>query len=197
MAVTVDLSVSLDLIAAGEDQTREHPFGSRLGDAEQLHAWMFEHPDDNADELAAMTAPAAYVMGRHMFGPDRGEWDLDWTGWWGPEPPYHGPVFVVCSRPRESVEMDGGTTFHFVTDGVEAAVAQAVRAAGDGDVAIAGGPTTINAGLRAGLVDELRLHIAPITVGEGLRIFDGVGELSLRPLSSRTTPHVTHVTWRR
>ena len=194
--VTADMAVSLDLVGAGRDQSREHPFGPRVG--ERLHqAWMFDHRDEHAEEIAAITTATAYVMGRHMFGPDRGEWDLSWTGWWGPEPPYHGPVFVLGDRPREPVEMEGGTTFHFVTDGVESAVAQAKAAAGGGDVSIAGGVTTLNAALAAGLVDELRLHVVPFTVGEGLRVFDGVPDLDLEPVAARATPDVTHLTWRR
>lgn len=197
MAVTADITVSLDLIGAGEDQAFEHPFGRRIGQGERLHTWMFDHAEENADEVAAITAAGAFIMGRHMFGPDRGDWDRDWQGWWGSDPPYHAPVFVLCSRPRESIQMEGGTTFHFVTDGVEAALAQARKAAGNKDVAVAGGPTTINAFLKAGLLDELRLHVVPITFGEGLRMFDGVSDLELVPVSSRTTPQVTHVTWRR
>ncbi len=193
--VTADMAVSLDLVGSGHDQSLEHPFGPRVG--ERLHPWMFEHGDENAEEIAAITAAGAYVMGRNMFGPDRGEWDLDWTGWWGPEPPYHGPVFVLAHREREPVEMAGGTTFHFVTEGLEAAVGRARDAAGARFVSIAGGPTTLNAALAAGLVDELRLHVVPITLGDGLRVFDGVPDLALEPVSSRTTPWVTHVTWRR
>ena len=193
--VTADMSVSLDLVAAGRDQSREHPFGPVIG--ERLHPWMFEHGDDNRDEVAAILRARAYIMGRHMFGPDRGEWDLAWQGWWGPEPPYHAPVFVLGSRPRESLPMAGGTAFHFVTGGIEAALERARDAAGDGDVSIAGGPTTLNAYLAAGLVDELRLHVVPFTVGDGLRVFDGVDDLAMVPVSSRTTPHVTHLTYRR
>lgn len=193
--VTADMSVSLDLVAAGRDQSREHPFGPVIG--ERLHPWMFEHGDDNRDEVAGILRARAYIMGRHMFGPDRGEWDLAWQGWWGPEPPYHAPVFVLGSRPREALPMAGGTTFHFVTDGIEAALERARDAAGDGDVSIAGGPTTLNASLAAGLVDELRLHVVPFTVGDGLRVFDGVDDLAMVPVSSRTTPYVTHLTYRR
>lgn len=192
--VTADISISLDLVAAGRDQSLEHPFGPKVG--HRLHTWMFEH-DDSADEVAAIVDAGAFVMGRNMFGPDRGEWDLDWTGWWGPEPPYHGPVFVLGHRERAPVEMEGGTTFHFVTDGLEAAVGRAREAAGDRNVSITGGVTTLNSALAAGLVDELRLHVVPITVGEGLRVFDGVPDLVLEPVASRTTPWVTHVTWRR
>jgi dihydrofolate reductase len=158
---------------------------------------MFEHGDDNRDEVEAILGARAYVMGRHMFGPDRGEWDPDWQGWWGPEPPYRAPVFVLCSRPREPLPMEGGTTFHFVTEGNETALARAREAAGDGDVAIAGGPGTLNAYLAAGVVDELRLHVVPFTLGDGLRVFDGVENLALVPASSRTTPYVTHLTYRR
>lgn len=193
--VTADMSVSLDLVAAGRDQSLEHPFGPVVG--ERLHTWMFEHGEESPDEVAAILRARAYIMGRHMFGPDRGEWDLEWRGWWGPEPPYHAPVFVLCSRPREPLPMAGGTTFHFVTEGLEAALERAREAAGDADVSIAGGPSTLNAYLAAGLVDELRLHIVPFTVGDGLRVFDGVKGLAMVPASSRTTPHVTHCTYRR
>lgn len=192
--VTADMAVSLDLVGSGRDQSLEHPFGPHIG--ERLHTWMFEH-DETADEVAAIVDAGAFVMGRNMFGPDRGEWDLDWTGWWGPEPPYHGPVFVVAHREREPVEMAGGTTFHFVTEGVEAAVARAREAAGGRNVSIAGGVSTLNAALAAGLVDELRLHVVPFTIGDGLRVFDGVPDLALEPVASRTTPWVTHLTWRR
>lgn len=193
--VTADMSVSLDLVAAGHDQSREYPFGPGVG--ERLHPWMFEHGEDSPDEIAAILEARAYVMGRHMFGADRGEWDLDWQGWWGPEPPYHHPVFVLCSRPREPLPMAGGTMFHFVTEGIQAALERAREAAGDGDVSIAGGPSTLNAYLAAGLVDELRLHVVPFTVGDGLRVFDGVPDLAMVPVSSRTTRHVTHLTYRR
>ena len=158
---------------------------------------MFEHGDENAEEVAAITDAGAYVMGRNMFGTDRGDWDLDWTGWWGPEPPYRAPVFVLAHREREPLPLAGGTTFHFVTDGLEAAIDRARDAAGDRNVSIAGGPTTLNSALAAGLVDELRLHVVPITIGDGLRVFDGVPELALTPVASRTTPWVTHLTWRR
>jgi dihydrofolate reductase len=193
--VTADISVSLDLVGAGHDQSREHPFGPHVG--ERLHTWMFEHGEESTDEVEAILDAGAYVMGRHMFGPDRGEWDLEWQGWWGPEPPYRAAVFVVCTRPRASVTMAGGTTFHFVTDGTEAALARARDAAGERNVSIAGGVSTLNAYLAAGVVDELRLHVVPFTLGEGLRVFDGVPDLAMVPVSSRTTPHVTHLTYRR
>lgn len=194
--VTADIAVSLDLVASGRDQSLEHPFGPHVG--ERLHTWMFdEQAGDHADEIAAILDAGAFVMGRHMFGTDRGEWDLEWTGWWGPEPPYRGPVFVLGDRPRDSVEMEGGTTFHFVTDGADAALALAREAAGERNVSITGGPTTLNAYLNAGAVDELRLHVVPITLGEGLRVFDDAPNVTMVPVSSRTTPHVTHLTYRR
>lgn len=193
--VTADLAVSLDGVAAGHDQSREYPFGVHVG--QRLgETWMFEHPEDSQAEIDAIVDAGAFIMGRHMFGPDRGEWDLDWQDWWGPEPPYHGPVFVLAHRPRPDLVMEGGTTFSFVTDGPEAALERARDAAGDANVSIAGGPTTTNAYLALGLIDELRLHVVPFTLGEGLRVFDGVPDLQLTPTSSRTTPHVTHVTWR-
>ena len=192
--VTADLAVSLDGVAAGRDQTREHPFGEHVGD--RVTTWMFEQPEQSRAEIDAIVDAGAFIMGRHMFGPDRGDWDLDWQGWWGDDPPYQAPVFVLAHRPRPDLVMDGGTTFHFVTDGPEAALERARAAAGTRNVSIAGGPGTTNAFLKLGLIDELRLHVVPITLGEGIRVFDGVPDLQLVPTSSRTTPHVTHVTWR-
>ena len=193
--VRADLAVSLDGVAAGRNQSREHPFGPEVG--ERLGTWMFEHSEENQAEIDAIVDAGAFVMGRHMFGADRGDWDLDWQGWWGPEPPYHGPVFVLAHRPRPDLVMEGGTIFHFVTDGPEAALERARAAAGTRDVSIAGGPGTTNVFLALNLIDELRLHIVPITLGEGIRVFDEVPDLTLVPVSSRTTPHVTHVSWRR
>ena len=139
-------------------------------------------------------------MGRNMFGPIRGEWTGDWRGWWGPEPPYHNPVFVLTNHPREPLVMEGGTTFHFVTDGVESAFAQAREAAGDADISIAGGASTINQFLAAGLIDVLRVHIVPVTLGfngrtDVIRLFDGVPALQFASTTVRSTPHVTHVTY--
>lgn len=193
--VTADMTITLDGYGSGKGQSAERPFGDL--DAERLHAWMFEHAEENAEEIAAITAAGAYVMGRNMFGPDRGEWDLDWRGWWGPDPPYHAPTFVLCHRPRPSVEMEGGTVFHFATDGIEAALGRAREAVGARDVSIAGGPATTNQYLAAGLIDELRLHIAPFVAGGGERMFDGTTGVELTPAASRTTPHVTHVVYRR
>ena len=195
--VTADISVTLDGYGAGPGQCLERPFGNI--DEDRLHSWMFQHADDSVDEIAAITGAGAYVMGRNMFGPDRGDWDLDWHGWWGEDPPYHAPVFVLCHRERQPVPMQGGTTFHFVTDGIDSALAEAREKAGDGNVAIAGGATTINQYLAAGSIDELRLHVVPFVAGAagGSRIFDGVSDTALEPVTARQTPHVTHLTYRR
>ena len=157
---------------------------------------MFETPDENRAEIDAIVAAGAFIMGRNMFGPVRGEWDRHWRGWWGPNPPYHRPVFVLTHHARVPLEMEGGTTFHFVTDGIHSALEQAKDAAGDLPVHIAGGPSTTNAYLAAGLVDELALQISPSILGDGLRLFDGVGPLRLQQLSGRSASLVTHVRYR-
>jgi len=192
--VTCDMTISADGYAAGPNQTRERPFGDEP--ASELHRWMFEEAEANAAEIEAITAAAAYVMGRNMFGPGRGDWDLDWKGWWGDDPPYHAPVFVLSHHPREPLAMEGGTTFTFVTDGIESALAQAREAAGDGDVAIAGGAQTVNQYLAAGLVDELRLHVAPLVLGAGERLLAGVGDLRLEPLAVKGGGLVAHLSYR-
>ena len=194
MSVVCDISISADGYAAGDNQTEERPFGD--GDMSMLHAWMFDTPDESKAERDRITNAKAYIMGRNMFGPIRGAWHGEWTGWWGPEPPYHAPVFVLTHHARDPVPMEGGTTFHFVTDGIESALTQAQAVAGDGDVAIAGGASTVNQYLAAGLLDELRLHIAPFTLGSGTRVFDGVPPLKLEQVSSRAASLVTHVTYR-
>jgi dihydrofolate reductase len=196
--VVCDITISADGYAAGLNQSEERPFGDdgSDGSGEKLHAWMFETPGENRAELDQMTAAKAFIMGRNMFGPVRGEWDRPWNGWWGDDPPFHAPVFVLTHHPREPQPMDGGTTFSFVTDGIESALAQARAAAGDGDVAIQGGATTVNEYLAAGLIDELRLHIAPLTLGAGARLFEGVPPLKLEQVSSRAASQVTHLTYR-
>jgi dihydrofolate reductase len=192
--VTSGIAVSVDGYGAGPNQTRENPFGDHVEG--RLHRWMFERGDENQAEIRALTDAGAFVMGRNMFGPGRGEWDLGWKGWWGDDPPYHAPVFVLTHHEREPVAMDGGTTFTFVTDGIERALERAKAAAGDRNVAIAGGAGTINQYLAAGLVDELWLHVVPITIGAGSRLFEGVGQLTLEPLEVRGTDLVTHVRYR-
>ena len=125
--VTCGISMSVDGFVAGPNQSLENPFGEGVG--ERLHRWMFEEPEANAAAIDALTSQGAYVMGRNMFGPGRGAWDEEWKGWWGEEPPYHAPVFVLTHHEREPLEMRGGTTFTFVTDGITSALAQARRRA--------------------------------------------------------------------
>ncbi|MDA1361436.1 dihydrofolate reductase family protein [Glycomyces luteolus] len=196
--VICSITVSADGYAAGHNQTEERPFGDDGGNGkgEGLHAWMFKTPEENPVEIAQMTAAKAFIMGRNMFGPIRGPWDREWNGWWGDNPPFHAPVFVLTHHARDTVQMEGGTTFTFVTDGIESALAQAREAAGDGEIAVMGGATTVNQYLAAGLIDELRLHIAPIMIGAGSRLFDGVPPLKLEQVSVRGATAVTHVTYR-
>ena len=192
--VTCDIAASVDGYVAGPDQTLENPLGE--GVEERLHRWMFDGAEDNAEEIAAITTAGAYIMGRNMFSPGRGAWDQEWQGWWGSEPPYHAPVFVLTHYPRDVLVMEGGTTFTFVTDGAESALAQARAAAGHRDVSIAGGAATINQYLAAGLIDELRLHVAPVILGSGERLFTGVRDVDLQHVSTRGNELVTHITYR-
>lgn len=193
-SVTCDLTVSLDGFLAGPNQTPDDPLGEG---GEDLHRWQFEEAEANAAALQGILSAGAYIMGRNMFaGPGTGPWDEDWRGWWGEEPPYHAPVFVLTHHPRAPLEMEGGTTFTFVSDGIDAALAQAREAAGGKDVAIAGGAKTARQYLSAGLIDELRLHIAPLTLGAGERLLDGVGNLKLEPTEVLGTRLVTHVRYR-
>ena len=192
--VTCDISVSMDGYSAGADQSLEQPLGNI--DETWLHAWMFDGADENQAEVDAIVDAGAFIMGRNMFGPDRGEWDLDWKGWWGDDPPYHGPVFVLAHREREPVPMEGGTTFHFVTDGIHTALERARAAAGERDVAIAGGASTVNQFLAAGLIDELRVHVTPVVLGAGERLFEGVPRQRFEQVSARGTSLVTHLVYR-
>jgi dihydrofolate reductase len=196
--VTCDIGISLDGYSAGPNQSHDHPFGDRVDQGDTLHAWMFAHAEDHQSERAAITDAGAFIMGRNMFSPGRGAWDPEWKGWWGADPPYHAPVFVLTHFGREPLKMEGGTTFHFVTGGVEEALGLARAAAGERNVAIAGGATTINEFLAAGAIDELRLHVAPVVFDIGyVRVFDGVGPMELRPAAGRWTPEVTHLILRR
>ncbi|MFJ8593304.1 dihydrofolate reductase family protein [Streptomyces sp. NPDC093598] len=196
--VVCDITISADGYAAGLDQTEQRPFGDDGGDGSGagLHAWMFETPDENRAEIDRLNTAGAFIMGRNMFGPVRGEWDRPWNGWWGGDPPFHAPVFVLTHHAREPQPMDGGTTYHFVTDGIASALAQARAAAGDDDVTVLGGATTLNQYLAAGLIDELRLHIVPLTLGAGTRLFEGVPPLRLEQVTSRAASRVTHLTYR-
>lgn len=190
-----DIAVSADGFAAGPNQREEKPLGDI--DESWLHGWMFDAYDENRAEVDAIVESGATIMGRNMFSPFRGAWDSDWRGWWGADPPYHNPVFVLTHHPRDPLEMEGGTTFHFVTDGIASALAQARAVAGDRDVSIAGGASTVNQFLTAGLLDELRLHITPCILGAGERVFDGVPPQQLERVSVRATSLVTHITYRR
>ena len=196
--VTANLAISLDGFTAGPGQSLETPFGTGAG---VLTGWMLEtdRPGREADRdlLAAVHADTgAHVMGRKMFSPGRGEWDESWTGWWGAEPPYHSPVFVLTHHERAPLEMAGGTTFHFVTDGIESALERAREAAGGKSVEIAGGGATVRQYLGAGLLDELQLHVVPAVIGAGERLFEGLSGIGLEPVEVIASPTVTHLRYR-
>ena len=135
-------------------------------------------------------------MGRNMFGPIRGEWDEDWRGWWGDEPPYHAPVFVLMHHPHDPIEMEGGTTFQFVADGFDAALGQARAVAGDHDISIAGGASTVRQAFAAGAIDEITLDVAPVLLGAGERLFDGVEDPGLELVEVTASPNATHIRYR-
>jgi dihydrofolate reductase len=206
-SVTCHISISLDGFVAGPNQSLDNPIGEG---GMRLHEWVFQtdswrgqHGIDGGEQspdskvAAEMTeGVGAYIMGRNMFGGGDGPWDEAWTGWWGEDPPYHVPVFVLTHHPREPLTMQGGTTFHFVTDGIEPALEQARAAAGDQDVAIAGGASCVRQYLAAGLLDELYLHIVPIVLGAGERLLEDVGDPTLEPIDVVASPAVTHVRYR-
>lgn len=200
-------SLSLDGFGAGPEQSLEHPLG-RGGMA--LHEWvlptktfqrMFGKSTGTTgvdDDFAArgFANLGAWILGRNMFGPIRGPWPNDnWKGWWGDTPPYHTPVFILTHHARKSITIDGGTIFHFVTDGIHSALQQAMAAAKGQDVRLGGGVATIQQYLRAGLVDELHLAIAPVLLGSGERLFAGVdmSALGYRCVEHVATQHATHV----
>jgi len=206
-----DISMSADGFVAGPDQSDENPLG--VG-GEGLHDWVVslaawrEAHEKEGGEVNESTRVieesrenvGAAVMGRNMFGPPAGgDWgDGQWKGWWGDNPPYHYDVFVVTHHPREAVEMEGGTTFHFVTDGIERALERAKEAAGGQDVALWGGADIINQYLAAGLLDELELHVVPVLLGGGARLFDNLGgaEIKLEQVRAIEAPGVVHVKYR-
>jgi dihydrofolate reductase len=196
--ITCHNSISLDGFVAGPDQSRENPLG--IGGL-KLHQWHF-HPGEpgyEADENARddlLKRRGAYVMGRNMFGPIRGEWDEDWRGWWGDEPPYHAPVFVLTHYAHDPIEMEGGTTFHFVTEGFDAALEQAKSAASGREIAIAGGASTVRQALAAGAIEELTLDLVPVLLGVGERLFDGVDDPGLEPIEVIHSPNATHIRYR-
>jgi dihydrofolate reductase len=204
------ISISADGFVAGPDQSEQDPLGhggERLHDwAIPLAAWREAHEKHDGEENASSQVMAeslanvgAGVMGRNMFGPiGGGDWgDGRWNGWWGDDPPYHNAVYVLTHHPREPVPMKGGTTYHFVTDGIESALERAKEAAGGQDVRLWGGAEVINQYLAAGLLDELELHIVPILLGGGARLFESVGsEVRLEQVRAVGAPGVTHVKYR-
>jgi len=205
--VTSQISISLDGYVAGPNQSLDNPIGEggmRLHEwAFATEAWRSQHGEQGGERSAdsevaerLLEGVGAFIMGRNMFGPGRGAWDESWTGWWGEDPPYHAPVYVLTHHAREPVEMQGGTTFHFVTDGIASALEQAGAAAGEADVSIAGGASTVNQYLAAGLLDELHLHIVPVVLGDGERLFMDIGEIGLEPTDVVPSPAVTHVKYR-
>jgi dihydrofolate reductase len=194
--ITCHMSISVDGFVAGPDQSEANPLGVGGRD---VHLWHIddanlEHPVARAMVDHLLAPKGAYIMGRNMFGPVRGPWEGDWRGWWGEEPPYHAPVFVLTHHERDSVEMAGGTTFHFVTGGFDEALARAREAAGDAEIDIAGGASTVRQALAAGVIDELVLDVAPVLLGEGERMFDAsTAGLTLELVEAQSSPYATHV----
>jgi dihydrofolate reductase len=199
--------MSLDGFVAGPNQSVDNPLGEG---GEGLHQWVFglkawrephqleggEVNPSNTVIEESLENIGATIMGRHMFGGHPGGWDTvnPWMGWWGDDPPFHHPVFVLTHHPRPKLECKGGTTFTFVTDGIESALRQARKAAGGKDIALAGGAQACQEYLRAGLVDEMEIHLVPILLGGGERLFEGVPDLKgLKPVRTIATREVTHL----
>lgn len=206
----LEISMSLDGFIAGPDPSEQHPLG--IGGM-QLHEWIFklaawrgphgledgEAGPSNEVVEGSLQNIGATIMGRNMFGGGSGPWgDQPWNGWWDEEPPFHTPVFVLTHHPREPLELAGGTTFHFVTDGIESALGQARKAAGGKDVSLAGGANIAQQYLSAGFVTELQLHVVPILLQRGTRLFEELGgaEIRLEPMRVVSTPEVTHLKYR-
>lgn len=201
-----NFSISLDGYAAGPCQDVDSPLG--VGGS-QLHEWIFatrsgrqmigtEGGNEGLDDeffSGRETGVGATIMGRNMFGPIRGPWGQKWTGWWGENPPFHHPVFVLTHHPRPSIEMQGGTTFHFVDGGIEPALDAALEAAGDRDVLVGGGASTIRQYLGAALIDEMHLAIVPVLLGGGERLFEDLGSSTddYKCVEHVCSPAVTHV----
>ena len=206
--VRCHISISLDGFVAGPNQSAENPLGEggeRLHDwVVSLAAWRELHGKEGGEvneSTRVMEEGAenigAGMMGRNMFGPaGGGDWgDEEWKGWWGDDPPYHNDVFILTHHPRDPVEMEGGTTFHFVTDGTESALERAMEAAGGKDVGLWGGAQVIQQYLAAGLLDDLELHIVPVLLGDGARLFDNLGDAGprLEQVRAVEAPGVTHL----
>ncbi len=200
-------SLSIDGYGAGPDQSLENPLGKR---GEELHSWMVgtsmfhemlgkeggSEGIDNNYATRSMDGFGAFILGRNMFGPVRGDWpDTKWKGWWGDNPPYHAPTFVLTHYPRDPVVMEGGTVFHFVTDGIEAALERARSAAGDKNVRIGGGVSTVRQYLQAGLVEEIHLAISPVVFGQGEAMFPGIDlpGLGFSVIEHAATDAATHI----
>jgi dihydrofolate reductase len=206
-SVACQISISLDGFVAGPNQSLENPVGEG---GMRLHQWLFEtaawrelHGEEGGRRTADSDVVAdlfknvgTYIMGHKMFGGGDGPWDTTWTGWWGDDPPYHVPVFVLTHHARDPLVMQGGTTFTFVTDGIESALERARAAAGKRDVQIAGGAQTVRQYLKAGLLDELYLHIAPVILGAGERLLENVGDPVMKPIDVIASPAVTHIKYR-
>ena len=201
--VTADVSVSLDGYIAGPNDGRENGLGDG---GERLHEWMFDNGEKDGetgrdDEIVAeyFANVGAYVMGRRMFDNGEGPWGDDaFEGHWGDEPPFRAPVFVLTHHPREPLEMKGGTTFTFVTDGIESAFEQAKVAAGDKDVSVAGGANIIQQFVASGLLDEIEIHLVPVLLGGGIRLFERLdaGPTELERTRVVESPRVTHLGYR-
>ena len=205
--VTCQISISLDGFVAGPNQSLENPIGEG---GLRLHEWVFataswraqqgqtggENSVDSEVIEELFENVGAYIMGRKMFGGGEGPWDQSWKGWWGDDPPYHLPVFVLTHHARDPLPMQGGTTFTFVTTGIGSALEQARSAAGDRDIAIAGGAHTVQQFMAAGMLDELYLHIVPIVLQAGERLLENVGDPTLQPVTVIASPAVTHVKYR-
>jgi dihydrofolate reductase len=200
-------AVSLDGYGAGPEQSLQDPLGKR---GTELHRWMFgtrmfkamvgkdggTEGVDNDYAHRAMAGFGAFILGRNMFGPVRGEWpDESWKGWWGDNPPYHAPTYVLTHYPRDPIVMEGGTTFYFVTDGIESALEQAKATAGDKDVKIGGGVSTVRQYLQAGLIDEMHFVFSPVMLGQGEAMFAGIDlpALGFKVTETAATELATHV----
>jgi dihydrofolate reductase len=200
-------SVSIDGFGAGPEQSLDNPLGKR---GPELFEWFFptqafqamfgkEGETEGADAKYAASAMAgfgAFILGRNMFGPIRDEWpDDNWKGWWGDNPPYHAPTFILTHYPRAPIVMEGGTTFYFVTDGIEEALRQAKAAAGDKDVKIGGGVSTVRQYVQAGLVDEMHFAVSPVVLGKGEAMFAGIDlpALGFRIAAHEATEKATHI----
>lgn len=205
------ITMTLDGYVAGPNQSVQNPLGeggSRIHDwAYRLRSFRELHGDTGDGEAGinddvlreAFENIGATIMGRNMFGGGPGPWRKDpWTGWWGENPPFHTPVFVLTHHPREPLAMPGGTTFVFVTDGVESALEQAMQAARGKDVALGGGANAAQQYLAAGLIDEMEIHVVPLLLGAGARLFDGLGssDVKLEPIRTIEGPGVTHLKYR-